>query len=158
MILAQNRTILATALREYEQRNKQLPLQLNHDAPQHVRRYLVQRAKISEPTRSDNVLVHAYTHCPSCDRERIDEDLLEELILASNEFEHFARLYSELIPKCACGEPKPLTPVRIYAGYPCVAHQCVHNVSEWRTVHAEDHRRIMHVQHLYRTRHSEVSQ
>lgn len=155
MILAKNRTILATALRKYEQRNKLLPLQLHHNAPQHVRRYLVQRAKMSDPTRPDSVLIHAYTHCPSCDRHRIDEDLLEELILASNEFEHFARLYSELIPKCSCGEPKPLTPVRIYAGYPCVEHQCVHNANDWRIAHAEDYHRITQVQHLYHTRHSE---
>jgi hypothetical protein len=75
----------------------------------------------------------------------MDEDILQRLLGACNEFQHFGTVYCELIPRCTCGQPKPTPPRRRYHGYPCAAHQAIHSKREWQERHADDYRALQNV-------------
>jgi hypothetical protein len=90
-------------------------------------------------------LIDAYCLCPGCHQRRMDEDILQRLLGACNEFQHFGYVYCNLISRCPCGQARPLPPRRRYSGYPCAEHRCMHSKREWQELHADDYRDLQTV-------------
>jgi len=144
MSTVQDKSVLALTLQGYEAFKA---------GPEHNLAMTFRLSQEPLPTsKNPQAVIDRYCLCPKCHTRIMDEDILQRLLGACNEFQHFGYVYCELIPRCTCGQPKPLPPRKRYQGYPCAEHRAVHSKREWQERHANDYTNLQDVINEHKSR------